>query len=83
MTLPAAQQFIQRAVNDPELVERINSAPDSASVLQILSDLEMDFNYEEFERAYYNVLTWCQTHQQADAVKEIKLWWDCLGCCFN
>ena len=79
MTLAAAQHFIQQSINDPTLVRQINAAADSASVRQILSELEMDFNYEEFEQAYYNVLTWCHTHQQADAVKEIKLWWDCLG----
>lgn len=83
MTIDAAQQFIQQAVNDPELVSRINSAPDNTAILNILSEKEMVFDYEQFEKAYYNVLTWCQNHAQANAVKEIKLWWDCLGYCMN
>ena len=82
MTLDAAQQFIQRAVNDRDLVEQINSASDAQQVQQILSKLNLHFNYEEFEQAYWNVLTWCQTYQQAEAVKEIKLWWDFLSAAF-
>ena len=79
MTLDAAQKFIQRATWDSDLVDQINSASDAAEIQQILSVLHLPFNHEEFEQAYYNVLTWCQTHEQADIVKGIKLWWDCLG----
>lgn len=83
MTLAAAQQFIQRAVNDRELVQRINKAADNESVRHVLSELGLDFNYVEFEQAYFNVLTWCQTYDQAEAVKEVKLWWDYLGYCLE
>ena len=79
MSLDAAQKFIQRAVSDSDLVDQINSAADSTEIQQILFDMNLSFNHEEFEQAYYNVLTWCQTHEQADIVKGIKLWWDCLG----
>lgn len=79
MTLAAAQKFIQQAVNDPNLVCRINSAPDKATVQRILGDLELNFDDEEFEPAYFNVLTWCQTHDQAAAVQEVGQWWSCLS----
>jgi hypothetical protein len=81
MTLAAAQTFIQAVVNDPELVTRINLADDIAALQGILSELEMAFSDEEFEQAYFNVLTWCRTFQQAEAVKEIKLWWNGLRYC--
>lgn len=83
MTLASAQQFIQRAVNDPALVQEINAAPDHEEIEQILTTHQFSFNGEHFEQAYFNVLTWCQTHEQADAVKEVKLWWDCLQQCMD
>ena len=83
MTIAAAEQFIQRSVNDPELVCQINLASDSAEIINILSGLGLLFNHEEFERAYFNVLTWCQNPEQAEAVKGVKMWWDCLGFCLG
>lgn len=79
MTLAAAQQFIQRAVNDREMVCRINSAANRYEVRQILSELDLCFDQDEFEPAFFNVLTWCRTFEQAEAVKEVKMWWDFLG----
>ena len=83
MTLAAAQAFIQRAVSDHDMVDRIQTATDDHEVRQILIEMGFEFNHEEFEQAYYNVLTWCQTESQADHVKEIKLWWDCMGYFFG
>lgn len=80
MTLVSAQQFLQRTVNDPALVQKINTAPDRDAIEQILAEHHFSFNDEQIEQAYYNVLTWCQTHEQAETVKEVKLWWDCLRC---
>jgi hypothetical protein len=78
MTLAAAQQFIQRAARDSETVCRINAASDKTAIQGILTELELNFGPEEFELAYYHVLTWCRTHEQAEVVKEIKVWWDYL-----
>lgn len=79
MTIAGAQRFIEQVVTDEQLVGRINSASDSQAVRQILFDLDFCFNHEDFDKAYYNVLTACQTYGQAEIVKGIKLWWDCLG----
>jgi D-lyxose ketol-isomerase len=79
MTVSSAQQFIQHTVIDPSLVQRINAASDKTEIEEILREIKYEFNYEQFDKAYFNVLTWCQTHEQAQAVKEVKLWWDCLG----
>lgn len=78
MTLDAAQKFIQKTVVDANLVCEINQAPNMAEVDQILSRYKMDFSDEEFELAYYNVLSWCQTCEQSEAVKEVKVWWNFL-----
>ena len=83
MTLDAAQKFIVAAVQEPELVERINLAADSEGVKRILAENDFEFNYEEFEKAYFNVLTWCQNIDQANAVEQVKAWWDFLGSCLD
>lgn len=79
MTIAAAESFIRRAVSGPELVQRINTATDRAAVNEIFSEFDISFTQEEFEQAYFNLLTCCQIIEQAKAVKEVKLWWDCLG----
>lgn len=83
MTLAAARQFIQRAVTDRAFVQQVNAAPNSEAVQEILSQQSLAFNYEEFVRAYFNLLTCCQTIEQAKAAKEVKLWWDCLKYTLN
>ena len=83
MTIAAAQKFILKAVQEPELVSRINAADDEAEIRDILSQEQFIFNHDEFEKAYFNVLTWCQTSEQAEVVEEIKMWWDYLGICLN
>ena len=83
MTVAAAQKFIHRIQTEQALVSRINGADDETALREILSELDLPFNYQEFEQAYHNTLTRCQTTEQADAVKEIKTWWDYLGHCLS
>lgn len=76
MTIAAAESFIHQALSDPTLVQRINAASDKAAVKQLFAELKLSFDNEEFELAHLNLLTCCQTLEQAEAVKEMKLWWD-------
>lgn len=78
MTIASAQSFIQRTVNDYELIQRLNTAADSKAFDKILGENGFEFDSDEFYAAFTNVLTWCQTQQQADAVNEVKFWYDCL-----
>lgn len=80
MTITAAQKFIQQALWDRDLVRQANGAPDRATLARMLGERDMAFSYEEFEDSCNHLLTQCQTQEQAETVKEIKLWWDCLGC---
>jgi hypothetical protein len=65
-------------VKDPDLVCHINSAADKSEVQRILNKCSLNFDEDEFEPAYFNVLTWCQTHDQAEAVQEVGQWWTYL-----
>ena len=78
MTIAAAQSFIQRAVNDYPLIQILNTALDLDEFNQMLAEIDLEFDSEEFEAAFCNVLGWCQTQQQADAVNEIKQWYNFL-----
>jgi hypothetical protein len=78
MTIAAAELLIRQAVSDPEWVQRINAAADRAAVNELFFALDISFNHEEFEQACFNLLTSCQVIEQAEAVKEVKLWWNCL-----
>ncbi len=80
MTTAGAQKFIQQTLWDRDLVCQVNGASDREALAPLLVERDMSFNYEEFEESCNHLLTQCQTHEQAETIKEIKLWWDCLGC---
>jgi len=77
--MAAAQKFIRRAWWDRDLVRQVNQAPDRAALAQLLAAQGLSFNYDEFDEAGRHLLTECQTHEQAQMIEEIKLWWHCLG----
>jgi hypothetical protein len=81
--MAAAEKFIRRALWDHDLVRQVNAAPDSAAVAQLLAELDLSFNCEEFEESCRHLLTQCQTYEQAAPIEEIKLWWHCLGQALN
>ena len=49
----------------------------------ILEGEAMSFSAHEFEDAYNHRLTECQTSEEAETLKELKLWWDLLGQIIN
>ncbi len=78
MSLNNAQKFINEARNNSDLRTKLNTAPDNTTREEILHELNMVFNYAEFEDAYNNMLGNCQFEEQADDLKNFKLWWDFL-----
>lgn len=79
MSISDAQNFIQRAMAESDLVERINDAPDVPAVQDILTKEGYSFNADEFEEAYTHLLTQCQFEEQADCLKGVRMWWEFLG----
>lgn len=79
MSIAHAKTFIKRASLEPKLIYRINEAPDQHAVQMILTEEGLSFNVHEFEEAYSNLLTQCQTIDQANMLNEIKMWWELLG----
>ena len=79
MTIGDALAFIKRSLSDSELRKRLNGAESKAELQQILAEELISFDPNEFDEAYNHKLTECQEEEEADQLKELKLWWDLLG----
>jgi len=78
MTVSNALQFIDRGLEDSALRKRLNIASSSSEINDILADEKLLFSNDEFIQAFYQQLTECQETENADRLKEFKLWWGLL-----
>jgi hypothetical protein len=79
MTVQNAIDFITRGLGDNQLRARINAAETPEARDEILEGEKLLFSNAEFDEGYHHKLTRCQTPDQADQLKEFKLWWDFLA----
>ena len=78
MTVSNALQFIDRGLEDSALRKRLNIASSSSEINDILADEKLLFSGDEFAQAFYQQLTECKETENADRLKEFKMWWDLL-----
>ena len=78
MALHHAKRFIAAAMEDAELRDKMNAAASIDALLAVAAAYGFPFTLQEMEEAYTNRLTQCQFEEQADHLKEFKLWWDLL-----
>lgn len=78
MTIGNAQGFIKQALGDNGLRTCLNRAASTAEVHTILARKSFQFSYDDFDQAYYLQLVKCQEMEQAEQLKEFKLWWDLI-----
>ena len=91
MTIGNALNFIDRGIHDAMLRRRLNTAADITEFENILAGEKLMFSADEFEEAFNHRLTQCQEEEEADQIKEFKMWWElltgstckksCDGCC--
>lgn len=91
MTIGNALNFINRGLHDAVLRKQLNTAPDITACEKILAGEKLMFSANEFEEAFNHRLTQCQEEEEADQIKEFKMWWElltagtckksCNGCC--
>ncbi len=81
MTIGNALNFIERGLHDSALRRRLNKASDAIEHEKILSEEKLMFSAGEFEDAYNHRLTLCQEEDEADQIKEFKMWWELLTGC--
>ena len=83
MTIAAAKKFIVKASREPEWVQNLNAAKTIDELIAMLAASDLEFTYNEFDEAYSNILTKCQFPAQADALEQIKNWYDLLLMSFD
>ena len=79
MTIGNALNFIERGLTDSALRDRLNTAPDMSQCEGVLAEESLTFTDHEFDEAFHHRLTQCQEAEEADQIREFKLWWDLLG----
>ena len=83
MSIAHAKRFIHRVLAEADLVDRINDAPDEPTVRDILAHEGFEFNANDFDEAFHNLLTQCQWEDQADCLQGVRMWWEFLGASFQ
>ncbi len=79
MTIGNALAFIKRSLTDSVLRDRLNGASDKEEFDRVLAEELLNFSAHDFDEAFYRKLTECQAVDEAEQLKELKLWWDLLG----
>jgi hypothetical protein len=95
MTIGNALGFIERGLHDTDLRKRLNTAATVQECERLLGDEDLNFSPHDFDEAFHHRLTQCQEAEEAEQIKEFKMWWDllrgtfgtggcgtgCSGCC--
>ena len=95
MTIGNALNFIERGLHDSGLRRQLNAASDVAECQKVLDKEELTFSAHDFDEAFHHRLTQCQEEEEADQLREFKMWWEllsascstdacggqCSGCC--
>jgi hypothetical protein len=83
MTIGNALGFIERGLHDTNLRKRLNAASSTDECERVLSDENLCFSPHDFDEAFHHRLTKCQIEEEADQIKELKMWWDLLTGSFD
>lgn len=79
MTIGNALTFIKRGMRETELRARLNCASNPDEIKDILRSENIPFNADEFDEAFHHHLTLCQSAEDADQLKEFRVWWALLS----
>jgi len=78
MTISKAKQFIHSVLTDISLRSAINRTSTINEIDMVLQQNDMHFTPGEFEEAFRNLLTQCQSESQANQLQQIKMWWEMI-----
>ena len=71
-----AQGFIKQGMKDAKMRGELNLAKTSDDLFAMLAQHDFTFTYPEFDDAFHHLLTHCEFEEQADLLREFKMWWD-------
>lgn len=83
MTIGNAIKFIKRGLYDSELRKSLNSASNISELNDVLKNEALTFSEHDFDEAFHHSLSQCQEEEQAERIKEFKLWWELLSQCME
>ena len=83
MTIANALNFIEQALNDSALRGRLNSAATESELKTVLANENFTFSKAECNDAFIQRLTRCQETEEAEQLKEFRLWWGLLQKSFS
>jgi hypothetical protein len=78
MTIGNAMTFIDRGMKEETLRKRLNAAPCELERQDVLNGEALLFSAHDFDEAFHHRLTQCQEREDAERLREFKLWWDLL-----
>ena len=78
MPIADARKFLLEVMQDAALREALNEAEDEAARQAVLAEAGFRFTAHEFEEAWRNELTVCQTEELASRLHEVNQWWQIL-----
>ena len=79
MTIAGARKFLNQAIREDALRDALNSAAGAPEREQILAARGLRFTIGEFEEAWRNELTKCQTEALAEQLHQVNQWWQLLS----
>lgn len=83
MTIGNAIKFIKMGLYDSKLRNSLNSASSLSELHNILENEKLIFSVDDFDEAFHHSLSQCQEEEQAEQLKEFKLWWELLSQCIE
>lgn len=78
MSITSALGFIEQGLKDSAFRGRLNSASIETELNDVLAKEEFIFSKADFNNAFLQRLTRCQETEEAEQLKEFKLWWGLL-----
>lgn len=79
MTIGHALTFIEKGRSDSDLRARLNAAQTLADLNGVLESEGLTFSPQEFDEAFHNQLFQCQFEEEANQIKEFRMWWDLVS----
>jgi predicted ribosomally synthesized peptide with nif11-like leader len=78
MPIADARNFLSEVMQNTALRDALNEADGEAARQAVLAEAGFRFTADEFEEAWRNELTTCQTEELAGRLHEVNQWWQLL-----
>lgn len=78
MPIADARKFLFEVMQNTALRDALNEANGEAERQAVLAEAGFQFTMQEFEEAWRNELTTCQTEELASQLHEVNQWWQIL-----